>query len=140
VLKPGGQVGVGGWVEQGDIDWIAAAFRKYLPEYVKGFGNRVVSYGKENSEGYRLILRNAGFENIRLHVETTTFVSPDAETWWRQMQQAARDYFEQVPGPVELERFKEKVFADLEAFRFPDGIHFDKIVSFALGVKPGRQA
>ena len=73
-------------------------------------------------------------------METVTFVSPDAETWWRQMQLAAREYFKQVPGPVELERFKERVFAELEAFRFPDGIRFSKTLSFASGAKPGRQA
>jgi ubiquinone/menaquinone biosynthesis C-methylase UbiE len=140
VLKPGGQVSVGGWIDQSDIDWIASAFRRYLPEYVEGLGNRMVSYGKESAEGYRLILRSASFEDIRLHVETVTFVSPDAETWWRQMQLAAREYFKQVPGPVELERFKERVFAELEAFRFPDGIRFSKTVSFASGAKPGRQA
>jgi ubiquinone/menaquinone biosynthesis C-methylase UbiE len=135
VLKPGGQVGVGGWVEQCDLEWIAGAFRKYLPERVKGLGERNVSYSKETPEGHRLILQNNGFENIRLHVETATLVSPDAETWWRQMQLAAREYFEQVPDASEFRRFKDRVFADLEPFRFPDGIHFNKIVSFAFGNK-----
>jgi ubiquinone/menaquinone biosynthesis C-methylase UbiE len=137
VLKPGGQVGIGGWVEQCDIEWIAAAFRKYLPERVKGLGERNISYSKENPEGHRLILQNSGFENIRLHVETATLVSPDAETWWQQMKRAAREYFEQVPDMIELERFKEQVFADLEAVHFPDSIRFNKIVSFAFGAKVG---
>lgn len=140
VLKPGGQVGLGAWVEQTDIDWLVAAFRSYLPERVKSLGERIVSYGKENPEGYELILRQAGFEDIRLHVETTAFVLPDAEAWWRSMQQAAREYFKQAPDPLELERFKERVFADLEPFRFPDGIHFSKTVSYAFGARPGGAA
>jgi ubiquinone/menaquinone biosynthesis C-methylase UbiE len=138
VLKPGGQVGIGGWVEQCDIEWIAAAFRKYLPKRVKGLGERNISYSKENPEGHKLILQNGGFENIRLHVETATLVSPDAETWWRQMQLAAREYFKQIPDAGEMRRFKDRVFADLEAFRFPDGIRFNKIVSFAFGNKSSR--
>jgi hypothetical protein len=65
-------------------------------------------------------------------VETTTFVCPDPATWWRQMKQAAREYFEEMP---ELERFKEQVFDDLRQFRSPKGIHFDKTVAYAFGTK-----
>jgi len=138
VLNPGGQVGVGGWVEQCDLEWIVAAFRKYLPERVEGLEERNVAYSKETPEGHRLLLQNSGFENIRLHKETATLVSPDAETWWRQMQLAARVYFKRVPSPAELERFKGQVFTDLKAFRFPDGIRFNKTVSFAFGNKSSK--
>jgi hypothetical protein len=67
-----------------------------------------------------------------MHVETATFVSPDTATWWRQMKQVAREYFERMP---ELERFKEQVFADLKRFRSSKGIHFDKTVGYAFGTK-----
>jgi hypothetical protein len=49
------------------------------------------------------------------------------------MKQAAREYFETMPG---LERFREQVFADLRLYRSPDGIHFDKTVAYAFGSKP----
>ena len=136
VLKPGGQVGIGSWVEQRDIDWVAEAFRKYLPEYEKTTGKSVSSYSKENPEGYKVILRNSGFENINVHVETISFASPDAETWWQQMKQAAREYFEQVSDPITLESFKEQVFVDLQQFQYPEGIRSSKTVSFACGTKP----
>jgi len=132
VLKPGGQVGIGFWVEQLDIDWIAEAFKRYLPECEEANANQITSYGKENPKGYEAILRNSGFHSIRIHVETTTFVSPDTATWWRQMKQAASDYFEKMP---ELERFKEQVFADTKQFQLPNGIHFDKTVGYAFGTK-----
>ena len=48
---------------------------------------------------------------------------------------AAREYFEQVPDPAKLERFKEQVFADLQQSRSPEGVHFSKTVSFAFGTK-----
>lgn len=140
VLKPGGQVGIGSWVEQCDIDWIIEAFRRYLPEYEKVAGNSIITYARENPEGYKMILRNSGFDNIHVHVETMTFVSPDAETWWQQMKQAAREYFEQVSDPIKLERFKEQVFTDLQQFRFPEGIHFSKTVSYAFGAKVSGSA
>jgi ubiquinone/menaquinone biosynthesis C-methylase UbiE len=133
VLEPGGQVGIGSWVEQSDIDWITEAFKKYLPE-LKGTG--ISCYSKENPKGQEVILQSGGFENIRVHVETTDFVSPDVETWWRQMKQAANDYFRQISDPLTLENLKEKVIVDLHQFRYPEGIRFSKTVSFAFGTKP----
>jgi ubiquinone/menaquinone biosynthesis C-methylase UbiE len=135
VLKPRGQVGIGSWVKQCDIDWIVGEIKRYLPEYGETDENKMLSYGKENPRGYEIILQNSGFENIHVHVETTTFVSPDEKTWWRQMKQAACDYFEKIPDAVENEWFKEQIFTDLQQFRFPNGIHFDKTVSYAFGTK-----
>lgn len=136
VLKPGGQVGIGFWIEQCDINWVADALKRYLPQCMETAEKRMLSYGIENPKGYETILQNSGFENISVHVETTTFVSPDEATWWRQMKQAACDYFEKIPDSVEMESFKEKVFADLQQFRSPIGIQFDKTVSYAFGTKP----
>ena len=132
VLKPSGQVGIGFWIEQCDIDWVAEAFMRYLPKCEETIGKRIICYGKENHKGYETILRNSGFRNIRVYVETTTFASPNPSTWWRQMKQAARKYFEEMP---ELERFREQVFSDLRRFRSPKGIHFDKTVGYAFATK-----
>lgn len=140
VLKPGGQVGIGFWIKQCDIDWIAEAFNRHLPEYVKAAGKSLSFYEKENPEGYEVVLRSSGFHDISVHVETATFVSPDAATWWRQMKQAASEYFEQVPDPAKLEQFKERVFADLQQSRSSEGVHFSKTVSFAFGIKSRRKA
>jgi ubiquinone/menaquinone biosynthesis C-methylase UbiE len=136
VLRKSGQFGIGSWVEQSDIDWIADEYKRYLPECEKISGKSISCYAKENPEGYKVILQNGGFKNISVFVETTDFVSPDAETWWRQMKQAANDYFRQVPDPITLESFKEQVFLDLQQFQNPEGICFSKTVSFAFGTKP----
>jgi ubiquinone/menaquinone biosynthesis C-methylase UbiE len=133
VLKPGGQVGIGSWIEQCDIDWIAQAFERYLPRCEEATEKGISSYARENPNGYETILRNSGFADIRIHVETTTFVSPDPATWWRQMKQAAGEYFATMP---ELEQFKEHVFRDLKPFQSAHGIHFDKTVAYAFGIKP----
>jgi len=136
VLRPGGQVGIGSWVEQSDIDWVAEAFKKYLPECEQPGGKSISCYAKENPEGQKMILQSGGFENIRLIVETTNFVSSDADTWWRQMKQAAHAFFMQVTDPEKLEGFKEQVLVDLRKFQFPEGIRFSKTVSFAFSTKP----
>ena len=132
VLKPGGQVGITTWIEQSDMDWLAETYKKYLPEY-----NQDIScYGKEDPEGYRRILHSSGFEDVRVTVETDTFASPDAETWWQQMRRAASRYFKQVTDPLRLEEFKQHVYADLGEFHRPEGICFNKTVAYALGRKP----
>ncbi|MCK4784807.1 MAG: class I SAM-dependent methyltransferase [Desulfobacteraceae bacterium] len=136
VLRKSGQFGIGSWVEQCDLDWIAEEFNRYLPECGKAGGKSISCYSRENPEGHKVILQNGGFKNISVYVETTDFVSPDAETWWRQMKQAANDYFRQVPDPITLESFKEQVFLDLQQFQSPEGICFSKTVSFAFGTKP----
>ena len=132
VLKPGGKVGIGSWVVQTDIDWIIDAFKGYLPEYE----NNMTCYGKENPKGYEKILNNGGFGNIQIIEERTNFISPDVETWWRQMRQAARSYFEQITDSSTLEKFKEQVSLDLQRFVFPEGIRFSKMISYAFGTKP----
>ena len=132
ILKPGGQVGIGSWVEQSDLDWIIEAFKKYLPEYE----DNISCYGKENPEGYRTILQDGGFTDIRVFVETTNFVSPDKETWWQQMMQAVSEYFKLVSDQIALGNFKESVFVDLQQFKYPEGIRFSKTVSYAFGTKP----
>jgi len=132
VLEPGGQVGIGSWVEQRDIDWIIEAFRRYLPEYRNTFS----CYGQENPDGYKIILQNSGFKSISVHVKTTNFISPDAETWWQQMKKAADEYFMQISDPNTLENFKEQVFVDLQEYQDPEGICFSKTVSYAIGIKP----
>ena len=132
VLRPGGQVGIGAWIEQSDIDWIMNAFKQYFPKYDRN----ITCYSKEKPEGQEIILQSGGFKDIRVYVEQVDFVSPDAETWWRQMRQAANEYFRQISEPKVLERFKEQVFVDLQQFQYLEGVRFSKTVSFAFGIKP----
>ena len=128
VLTPGGQVGIGTWIIQEDIDWLGDVFRRYLTE--KTNGKRIKAYGKENPKGYEIILSNSGFGNICVEIEKTTFLSPDKETWWRQMKQAAKAYFHEMP---EIEKFKGQIFKDLTHFQSPKGIQFGKTVAYVFG-------
>jgi ubiquinone/menaquinone biosynthesis C-methylase UbiE len=137
VLKPGGQLGIGLWIQQDDIDWLAEAFEKYLPEEVNTSWGNISSYGKENPEGYKTILQNSGFQDIHTHVETDPFVLPDAESWWQQMKMANSDYFQLVSDPTVLEQFKEQVLDDLQDFKSSGEIQFQKTVAYAYGTKPG---
>ena len=74
--------------------------------------------------------------DIQVHVEQVDFVSIDAEMWWQQISRSVQAYFKRVREPDILERFKEQVFLDLQAFQSPQGVRFRKTVSFAFGNKP----
>lgn len=137
VLRPGGQVGIGSWVSQDDIDWFVKAFNDFFLERKESEERPIHCYAKENSEGYKIILERAGFEYIKEHVEAVDFFVPDADTWWRQMQFAARECFNRIADSVELANFNEYIIAGLQQFRFPEGIRFSKTVSFSFGSKPG---
>jgi SAM-dependent methyltransferase len=132
VLKPGGQVGIGFWIEQRDIDWMVEAFRRYLPKCEEASGEPMYPYGRENPQGYEVILRASGFHDVSTCVETTTFACLDTSTWWMQMQHAACEHFGRMP---EVEELKEQVLADLKPFQSAEGIHFDKTVAYAFGTK-----
>ncbi len=141
VLKRGGQVGIGGWTDQSDIEWIVAAIRRHLPERVAELDReaqgRTLAYGKTNREGVEIVLGEGGFRDLQLHLETADFASPDEETWWRQMTKAARTYFKQVPEDDDdtMNWLKERVFADLQGIKSGGVIRFSKTVLFALGTK-----
>jgi SAM-dependent methyltransferase len=136
ILKPGGQLGIGYWVKQDDIDWMNGAFNRHLPEPGDQTWDSLSAYGKENPEGYKIILGDSGFQNIHSHVETTPFVLPGAESWWEQMKHATSDHFRLVTDPQIIEPFKVKVLSDLQESR-PDGeILFHKTVAFTFGTKP----
>jgi ubiquinone/menaquinone biosynthesis C-methylase UbiE len=133
VLKPGGQVGIGFWIEQDDINWISEEFKKYLPESAEIIGEKITAYGRENPVGYETILRSGGFYNIFVQVETDTFVSSNKEDWWWQLQITASDYFNALP---ELNELKEQILIDLRHYQSDKGIYFNKTVGYAFGTKP----
>jgi SAM-dependent methyltransferase len=137
VLKPGGQLGIGFWIKQDDIDWMAEAFKRHLP----GIANwdHLLAYGKEKPEGYEIILGDSGFQDIHTHVERTPFVLPDAESWWEQMKHATSGHFRLITDPEIIEGFKVKVLSDLQDSQ-PDGeILFHKTVAYAFGTKPKKR-
>jgi SAM-dependent methyltransferase len=135
-LKPGGQLGIGYWVRQDDIDWMINAFKRHLPEPGDETWDNLPVYSKENPEGYELILSDSGFQDVHFHVETTPFVLPDAESWWQQMKYATSDHFKQVADPEIIEGFKAKVISDIQDFFPTSEILFHKTVAYTFGTKP----
>ena len=88
VLKPGGRVGISSWAGREDIDWFASYFKTHFPEYIadleekKGTSFRIY---RENAEAYQIILKQGGFKDVKVSLETEVFVSKDEEEWWSQL-------------------------------------------------------
>ena len=67
-----------------------------------------------------------------------TFVSTDEEEFWRQMQEVGwASLLEKIgnQAPEQLAMVKRAILEDLQHYKQADGIHFDKVVIFARGVK-----
>ena len=142
VLRDGGQVGISSWERQEDLEWLGEHFRRCFPAYVadqeRETGSAMMIYSKENSTGLECILRERGYQDVKIVIETAEFVSTDEEEWWWQVWGAG--WWEHIDRVArtdadKLERFKGQVFENLQQHKHKDGIHFSKDVLFAFGNK-----
>jgi hypothetical protein len=145
VLKEGGRFITCSWEEQEDLRFMEEAIlrhgRRYYPailedrEYLE---SRPIGMAYEKAEGYDAILQRAGFREIQVARERMTFVSTDEEEWWQQMLlvgwESLIKKFENARHD-RLQRIKQAIFKDLQAYKHADGIHFEKEVFFIKGVK-----
>jgi SAM-dependent methyltransferase len=141
VLRDGGKFVCCSWEEQEDLRWMEEAMIRHHPailedsEYLE---RRPIGMSYEKAAGYEIILRQAGFREIEVLRETKTFVSTDEEEWWRQMQHLGwESLIEKVEkaGSDRLQRVKQAIFEDLQRYKRPDGIQFEKVVFFVCGLK-----
>lgn len=141
VLRPSGRFVCCSWEVQEGVTWMEAAITRHYPAIMEDEGylaERPVGMAYENSPGYRTILESAGFQEITVAKERVTCITADGETWWQQMLHLGWEPFIdriEEREPEELARVKEAVLADLQPYKHPDGIRFDKLVLFVQGVK-----
>lgn len=141
VLRDGGIFVVCSWEIQEDVSWMENEIIRHYPAILKDpeyLERRPIGMSYEKAEGYELILRNAGFREIGIMKEESTFISTDEEEWWRQMLHlgwaSLIDKIERN-GIDQLKRVKEAIFEDLQQYKRPNGIQFAKKVFFVSGVK-----
>ena len=115
-----------------------AAFVRHYPvildddEYLR---RRPIGMAYEKERGYQVILRSAGFKEIKAIQEEMFFVSTDEEEWWRQMSHVGwASLFEKIEAG-QLQNVKQAIFKELQPYKQIDGIHFAKQVFFVSGVK-----
>jgi ubiquinone/menaquinone biosynthesis C-methylase UbiE len=141
VLKDGGRFVFCSWLSQQDLRWMEDAIVRYYPaileddEYLE---RRPIGMAYEKPEGYQIILRNAGFHDINVHLEKCSFISSDEQEWWRQMQSVGwASLLEKIERnhPDQTAGIKAAIFKDLGKFQNKAGILFTKEVFFVSGMK-----
>ena len=144
VLRPGGRVGITTFAEDSGFEsWFHEMIQPYLPprDPQDDEDQAAPSPNLETPEGLETVLRNSGFEEIRLTDKEAGFVYEDKEALWASFwSHGARGALEQM-GSSTRDRFKSDVFQSIQAFKKADGIHIPPFhVLFALGDKePHRQ-
>ena len=129
VLKHGARFVNCSWDMQEDLAWMEEAILQHYPAILEDreyINRRPIGMAYEKAQGYELIFRNAGFKEIELSTHSMTFVSTDEEEWWRQMRNLGWDTLLEKIEDRKLQRLKELIFKDLQAFKKTDGIYFQK--------------
>jgi len=138
VLRDGGRLICCSWEQQQDLAWMEEAMIRHYPDILQMrafLDHRTIGMAYEKAEGYEIILRSAGFREVEIARESFVFVSTDEEEWWRQMYEVGWSIVIDKIEPAEVQRIKQAIFQDLQQFKHADGLHFQKTVFFARGVK-----
>ncbi|MHA2028311.1 MAG: class I SAM-dependent methyltransferase, partial [Candidatus Kariarchaeaceae archaeon] len=92
VLKKGGKAGFSTWAFQEDIEVLRGLVLKYL-ELKNGLLGKTKKiapgYSKENTRGFEILMKDAGFCNIQIHTENYTIIYEDEVEWWAKMSRVA---------------------------------------------------
>jgi ubiquinone/menaquinone biosynthesis C-methylase UbiE len=141
VLRNAGRFVCCSWEAQEDLAWMEEAILRHYPEMLTDdeyLERRPIGMAYEKPEGYELILRGAGFDDIRVSREAVECVSTDEQEWWQQMSNVGWDTLLakiESKDAGKLNWIKEAIIKELQPFKHSDGIHFTKQVFFISGVK-----
>ena len=118
VLRPGGRLAVTTWGED-DARW--AWFDELRAAYDAVVKLR--SQTLERPDELVARLGEARFEVVRVVTRELEMVYPNEEEWWQmQWSISGRAGMERL-APARLAKFKDEVFARMQALREPDGFH-----------------
>jgi SAM-dependent methyltransferase len=135
-LRSSGKFVCCSWDVQEDVTWMEEEILRHYPAILEDHDyleQRPIGMAYEKALGYELIFRNAGFKDIEISSHAMTFVSTDEEEWWRQMRQLGwYSIMDKIEDDV-LQKLKDAIFADLQAYKQADGIYFKKSVFHICG-------
>ena len=78
VLKPNGRFGLSTWLRQEDLDWMRWFLNSHGIECNK-------NYHAEYEEGWRIIMRESGLNNLWFLKEDYQYTFRTKEFWWKEM-------------------------------------------------------
>jgi ubiquinone/menaquinone biosynthesis C-methylase UbiE len=141
VLKPRGEAAFSTWAYQQDIEVARTLLQQYLRDKGLKPKNEIdelhISYSKESINGFKLMMEDAGFVNIRIFAKDFTIIYKSIEEWWDIMEFAAWIItYALNHDPVELKNLKNYCLPQgIESFKNGDSYNFQKSVIFAFGSK-----
>ncbi|MBA2680244.1 MAG: methyltransferase domain-containing protein [Ktedonobacteraceae bacterium] len=135
VLKPGGQFAVSTWgkddprwswygelLKHYQISWEAAPWLKFQ--------------ALNNEEALRMVMTQAGFEQLHITVEEQEFVYANEEEWWATQWSHGMRHILETLSPANLQNFKDDAFRRMQAIKQPDGFHQVYTAFLMVGRKP----
>jgi O-methyltransferase / aklanonic acid methyltransferase len=133
VLRPGGHVGLT-IVARGCLDWILELLESYAPDPDSQDENEEQE-ALNTPAGLERLLSSAGFGDIQIAEQEARLPYADEDAWWATMwAMGCRATMERM-SPATLDRFRQDVFRELQAFRQPGGIEIPFCVLCAMGAK-----
>jgi len=93
VLKSGGEAAFSTWEYQQDIEVARGLLQKYLRNKKMKKNSEIenlsISYSKESVDGFKLIMKDAGFNKIKIFSKDYNINYKSVDEWWDTMEFAA---------------------------------------------------
>lgn len=141
VLKSGGEAAFSTWKYQQDIEVARGLLQKYLRHNNMKKNNDIeklsISYSKESVDGFELIMKDAGFNKIKIFSNKYNIIYKSVDEWWDMMEWAAWIMkYTLNHDPDKLNDLKRTSLPQgIRAFKKDEGYTFQKSVIFAYGTK-----
>ena len=137
VLRGGGHLALSTWATDNPFQiWCQEVLRPFV--YAPTAKDSPVKFDVRFDTPLQLetVLRQAGFEDIRITVEENDFIYASEEEFWLSLWSAGiRRQLEKMT-PELLEQAKSEVFRKLQILKEPDGFHKVSRALFVFGTKP----
>jgi ubiquinone/menaquinone biosynthesis C-methylase UbiE len=127
VLRPGGRLGISTWRRTQ-----AADLGEVLQEL--GLGGAEAGWITEPDE-LRSLLESAGFQDVRVQVDPTTFVFADLDEYWRNAQATGLARFLGALDPEQTERVRAALAERVRPHQRSDGLHLDASALLAVATR-----
>ncbi len=125
LLKPGGQFGMSTWLLQEDLDWM---YQFLTSQSIKSKKN----YHIENERGWRKILTNWDFTDIKVYVESAKYAYASVDFWWKEM----TDYtWVEDDSEGIVDSLKELAYQEIKPKISQGKISFTRKAIFVIGKK-----
>lgn len=141
VLKPQSTAGFSTWLLQEDLDCLRELIQKYLSKYttssIAEINGVPISYSKETIEGFEIIMRDAGFKEIKVKSEDFILKFDSINDWFNRMKRVGWILNRTIGSNKDkILDFKEKMLPHgLNPYKKDNGYYFTKKVIFAFGKK-----